>query len=385
MAEQNADRMSGLFSALASNPALLHVHTLVGDAEQSRVFRDVCRMREALGKTDHPSLVQVMRTSGEYLSRAGIAPHRNDLVVLPNAMAALHPAFTKCMLSTSSASAVLSTKKPKPTPSVGVLLAYAPNDETNRSSAYATFLEEHASLGVTPVASVGKEGVLPHLLHTNGVLLDVPMASADSGLDARLFADCLLFTAPESALATLFGKGMPISLVGKLTPSGTLRVLCGGTTFLSLSLSLLRSLCVERALKVSAARDSGAYEPPCVQEGDDTLLGGITATGDVESAILALVGEVARRGGDFTACTLGALLETPRDNAEETLARAMPLLLGLHRATAELSLPLANASLSSCDEGEARLSVFLVAKKDKARDIVTPTTWQNARNTLYGG
>ena len=373
------------FAALrASNPALLRIHTLVGDAEQSRVFRDVCRMREALGKTDYPSLMQLMQTSFEYLSRAGITPHRNDLMVLPNAKAALHPAFKKGVVSTSCASAVLSKKKPTPTPSVGVLLAYTPDDATDLAITYATFAAEHASLGVTPIAPVGKEGVLPHLLHTNGVLLDVPTASADGELGARLFANCLLFTAPESALSSLFGKGLPISLVGKLTPSGTLRVLCGGTSFISLSLSLLRSLCVERALNVSAARDKGTFASPVVQVEHNTVFGAITATGTVEGAILTLASEVVRHGGDLTACTLGALLETPCGNAEEALSRVMPLLLGLHRATAELSLPVATATLSSCDEGEARLSIFLAAKKGEARDIVTPTTWQNARNTLYG-
>lgn len=373
--------LDGLAAILQNTPMTVRVLSLSGDAEQLRVFSDICRMREALAAQSYPTLLDLMQTAGAYLSRAGITPHREDLVALPHAHAALHPAFSSEVLSTPYASAALSTQKAAPVPSVGVLLAYTPPQGAEAAAAFAAFLAEHKALGITPIAPSGDEGILPHLLHTGGVLLDLSTAH---DIDARLFPHSLLFAAPERALATLFSTALPITLLGKLTPNGMLRVLCGGALRFSAPLSLLRTLGADRPVKLCTARARGTFEAPVLRDVADTVLGGVTATGDVEAAILALVGEVIKRGGDGTHATLSVLLECPANATDEVLTRVMPLLLGLHRAAAELSLPTLHAALFPCDGQAPRLSVFLATKKGAPRAIGALTDWQSARNALYG-
>ncbi len=372
--------LDGLAAILQNAPQTVRVCALSGEAEQLRVFRDLCRMREALGKENYPTLEDLVQTSGEYLARAGITPHREDLVALPNAHAALHPAFVRDVLSTSHASATLSTIERARIPNVGVLLAYTPAQGTDTATAFASFLSEHRALGVTPIAPIGAKGALPHLLHTGGVMLDVKT----SELTACLFPHSLLFTAPEGALATLFSKGLPIALLGKLTPTGMLRVLCGGALRFSAPLTLLRTLCADRVLSIACAADCGTFDAPVINDTNGTLLGGTVAEGNVEGAILSLVSALAKRGGDFRHATASVLLECPTHATTDVLSHVMPLLLALHRATAELSLPILRASLFSCDVAKPRLCVFLAVKKGEPREIASITDWQSARDILYG-
>ena len=370
-----------LADTLSHDPRTVHVASLSGDAAQLRVFSDVCRMRQTLMAADAPTLAELMQASSAYLVRAGITPHHADLVALPHAHAALHPAFGADALTIAHASATRTTNSATCIPNVGVLLAYTPTDGADIPASYAAFVAEHRALGVAPIAPVGEEGILPHLLRTNGVILDLPSKTEHS---ACLFPHTLLLTAPEGALPTLFAKALPITLLGKLTPSGMLRMLCGGTLQLSLPLSLLRTLRAEHYLALHTVTDEGTYEAPVLQETPATLLGGVSATGDVANATLALVSELARAGGDFTHCTASPLLLCPAYATDDVIARTIPLLLGWHRAAAELSLPSLSATVFPCDMQAPTFSLFLAVKKGTERKIETPKDWQSARNALYG-
>lgn len=373
--------LCALADTLSHDPRALHVASLSGDAAQLRVFSDVCRMRQTLLTKDAPTLAELMQASSAYLARAGITPHCADLVALPHVHAALHPAFGADALTTSHASATRTAKCATRIPSVGVLLAFTPSDGADIAASYAAFVAEYRALGITPIAPVGCEGILPHLLRSGGAILDLPSATE---LAACLFPHTLLLAAPEGALPALFAKALPITLLGKLTPNGMLRVLCGGTLQLSLPLSLLRTLRAERYLSLHTVADTGTYEAPVLQEGTNTLLGGISATGDVENAVLALVREMARVGGDFTHGTASPVLMCPTYATDDVIARTIPLLLGWHRAAAELSLPALPATVFPCDVQAPTFSLFLATKKGEARHIELGANWQSARNALYG-
>lgn len=368
-------------------PSALRISSLTAHEELLRAFRDACRQWEVLGERIPPSLYDLMRISGRYLARTGITPPHAAFRATTHAQHALTPTGSGALtLSLSGTTATVSPAPLPPLPQAGVLLLFSP--AAHAAAAYADFVAEHAHLGISPIAAIGSEGVLPHLLATNGATLDLtPFMEEDAAkLPVSLGAHTLLLAAPEGSLQALFSRGLPLSLLGTLNQTKRLAFVYSGQTLTAPTLGLLRTLREERVQSVTytAKSEEGTVPLPRITESEDTLLGGIETCTDSANAVLALATELARRGAIFTDCSACALLEYPTSTGEEHIGRALALVLGLHRATCELALPTASVSLLSSDVDKPRLSVFLAAQKGAPHPMETPTDWQDARDHFYG-
>lgn len=366
-------------------PNAQRISSLTANEELLRVFRDACHKWEVLGERVPPSLYDLMSVSGRYLARAGITPRHASLRAATHAQYALAVSGAPA-LSLVGTTATLDPALLPPLPQTGVLLLFSPAEHA--AAAYADFLSEHKQLGLCPIAAVGKEGVLPHLLTTNGAAIDLSpfMEEEATEIPVLLGAHTLLLAAPEHALPSLFAKGLPLSLLGTLNQTKKLSFMYHGSVLTSPSIGLLRTLRTERVQNVThvASTASSIAQPPCITENGDTLLGGIDVCCDSANALLTLATELARRGAIFTDCTACAMLEYPANADEKHLGEALSLVLGLHRATSELVLPTSHVALQSTDVDRPRLSVYLSATKGTPHPMEMPLDWQDARDQFYG-
>ena len=377
-----------LLEALAANadrsPNAVRVSSLTASEELLRIFRDACHKWEVLGEHTPPSLYDLLGISGRYLSRAGITPHYTALRAAPHAQYALTPSTDGALtLSLTGATATLSPATMPPLPKCGALLLFSPTE--NACAAYTDLLTVHKEL--VPVAAVGSEGVLPHLLATDGATLDLTpfMDETASEIPPSLGAHTLLLAAPEQALPTLFAKGLPLALLGTLNQTKKLTFLYRGGTLTAPSLPFLRMLRTERAQNATEYVKSAPSVPttPRITENEHTLLGGIDTCTDSENSVLTLATALVRRGAMLEESSLSAVLECPTHATPSSVGAALSLILGFHRAACELTLPTAHSALLATDVDVPRLSLFLATKKGEARLIQSPTSWQEARDIFY--
>ncbi len=370
-------------------PNSVRISSLTAQEEQLRIFRDICHKWQVLGKNTPPSLYELLSISGRYLARAGITPHYATLRASTHEQFALTaPNNSGLTLSLDGITATLSPAPIPPVPNTGVLLLFTPTHSDHAAAEYADFLSTHRSLGLCPIAAVGSEGVLPHLLATNGATLDLTsfMEEQANEIPASLGAHTLLFTASEQTLPTLFAKGLPLTLLGTLNQAQKLAFVYRGNTLTSPTLGLLRSLRAEHIQNViRTVSDAQRSDPtPRITQDEHTLLGGICVPADSAHAVLILATELARRGAILTQSALSIVLECPLYATEACIGDALSLALGLHRATCELTLPTAHSALLTTEVKAPRLCVFLAARKGTPRQIEFPVNWQNARNLFYG-
>ncbi len=377
-----------LAAHFAGIPQAVRVVSVGGDAQSVQTFADLCAKWSTLGESSPPSFLQMMEVAGRYLARAGITPcvdvptvgtHEQMVLVQKDA-----PDATQLKLE--HATATLGRHAPVRLPTRGVLLLLTPTKDAPFTEECTAFLAATSPLGVKPVAVVGEEGVLVHLLHTGGAMLDLTVLAADAApLEIPLSAGrhSLLLVAPEQAVPSLFDGERPLSLIGSLTPGERLTVLRGGAELLALDFSLLRGFYEPRPLALHCAPDVPADAVCTFAEHGDTLLGGVSVERDASGALLALATDAWCRGADLGGAALSVLLECPAGNAA-TAERALPLLLGLHRASAELTLPVVRSSLAVSKDVTPRLSLFLSAKKGTPREATLPQNWQAARDLFFG-
>lgn len=363
---------------LSLSPDKTRVRALSASEERSRAYRDLLRQWSALGECEAPSLEDLLNTSTRYLARAGITPCGTLFADVKTGFS--QNAKEKALsLSLTGTVASLQKKDGAALPAHAALL-FLPMAKEELSP----FLEENGRYGVTPIALVGKEGVLPHLLKTNGVTLDVTAAEdATEEIPSTIATNGLLFAAPEAALPTLFATQHPIRLLGTLSQTGKLFAVRGGIVQTAPTLDFLRSLTTESYKEITCTEQFSSLPAPLFVSNDETILGGIECEANADLALLSLAVAAVREGADLSRCTLCALLEYPEGESDTSLGDAAALALGWHRATSELTLPSArNAVLSTAVE-KVRLSLFLAAKKGEPREIVTPTDWQAARDIFF--
>ncbi len=362
-----------------------------GAPEQLRIFRDLFTKWDALGESTSPTLPEAMDVLPRYLTRVGIRARNSGLYCgRATELAALcrgMPPSLALELS-HTAAALIDTSLPN-IPQNGMLLLLSPTKSAPFADEIAAFLQANHDKQLIPLATPEQEGLFPHLLRFGGVILDsaaIPRFDPAKGPASllRRGRGTFLFLAPQGAVSALFASGAPLSLIGTLAPTGKLQIHHGAQSLLSLDLSLLRSMqgMHDAALHLTATAEQD-FLTPRFTENADTLLCGTEITSGAEQALLALCTDAARRGADLTRATLTAALELPLDAGTETLCAALPLLLGYHRAAAELTLPAVHHRQILVSEKTPCLSVFLTAPKGIAREVDTPCDWQTARKTFF--
>ncbi len=382
-----------LLEALATHalrtPHTVRISSLTANEDQLRIFRDACRDWNVLGEHTPPSLGDLLAVSGRYLARAGITPYYPSLHSATHEQFALAASDDSALtLSLASTAATLSRSRAPLMPRSGVLLLFTPTDAKNAAAAYTDLLAAHRSLGLCPVAAVGNEGILSHLLATGGATLDLTpfMDEESTEIPTSLGAHALLLAAPEQALPTLFAKGLPIALLGTLNQTKKLTFLYRGNTLTAPTLGFLRSLYTERMQNVTGTANStpDADLTPRITEDESTLLGGIEVCKDSAHAVLTLATELVRCGAQLTDSALSVVLQCPAHATDTCMSEALSLVLGFHRAACELVLPTAHHALLTADVDVPRLSVFLAAKKGAPYPMEFPGNWQDARDHFYG-
>lgn len=376
------------FAAVLQNtPHVVHLAAARGDEEQMRVFSDAMRMWSELGEEAPPSLFDVMNVAGRYLHRAGISAHYPSLHAITAELDSLRSEGKRDDL-TLSLSHTVATLGDTPTPHVpnnGVLLLYTPNRSHSDVNVYGTFLTANKRFGVSAVAAVGNEGILPHLITTSGVSLDLtPFACEEpTKIPVAIGCNSLLVSVPEPSVPALFAMGLPLTLIGSLNKSRKLTLLRNGFSLASLDLSLLAALRVQRHFSPACAKDKPCDAVPSFERNDTALLCGVCVSGESAKALLTLATEAVRTGADLSRASLCALLEMPTQMGTAAVGEALPLLLGLHRATAELTLPVSHHTLVTTNTAEPRLSLFLACALAEPRDVPTPSDWQSAREIFF--
>ena len=369
-------------------PVGIHVSALTAEEEQLRIFGDVCRMCNELGDKTPPTLYDVMRTSGRYLTRSGITPRYTVLRAMPTAQYALLDNRENALsLSLESVTATLSPASVTTHQGEGVLLALPATSEARADAEYAAFLAANRTRDLRPLGATGESGALSTLITLSGVTLDMT-AQMDEEADAlplALAPHSLLFVAPEVCVATLFESAPSLSLLGTLNKTGRIAFVFRGETLTSFDLRMLQSLRVQYATKIVIGASTPHKENaiPSLTEDDDVLLGGISTCDDGAQSTLLLATELVRRGARLDYSALSVVLEYPTTAADTHIGDAFALVLGLHRATCELVLPTSHCALVAANVERPRLSIFLAAKKGEPHPMEHPKDWQDARDHFY--
>lgn len=372
-------------------PTSAYIGEIDAGEEETRVWRDICRKRAELCDDALPTLADVMEVAPRYLARAGFPAEEKRLFCGRTAETAANAAGAapEIALTLGDLTAAVADRPAPPAFPRAALLLLSPTGNAPFADEIRAFFAAYPDLPLTPLALPAAEGLLPHLIRLSGVMLDtaaIPGSDAAKGPAGltEVGRDALLFLAPEGALGALFASGAPLSLIGTTAPTGRMQVRHGVETTLSLDLSLIRSMQIMHTVTIAPANAPEiAPSAPVFAETDGKLLGGTIAGGEAEKAVLTLAAQAYRRGADLTHATLTAALETPIGHAGAD--RALRLAMGLHRAVAELTLPVAAPRLLSTSDGAPRLTVFLCAPKGPAREgAALPADFAEARALFYG-
>ena len=383
--------LDALAQTLCSMPDALRIKDVSGEENATRSFRDILRKREQLASSNAPTLPELMDTLPRYLARSGFTAANDRVYCATSAELATRCQGTPPTLVLElahTAAALLPT--PKPTYLEKTVLALlAPTGNAPFSTEIAQLLCAPEASYLSALALTGAEGILPHLLKCNGVQLDTAKLQGfdpDKGpaMLTKLGTNALLLCIAPQALPALLAYTPALTPLGTLTQSNRLQLHHGVQPILSLEMPLLRSLKKPHELTLTITPDVAATLPtPSLVQNSDTLLIGLELESNAAEGLAALAGAAYQNGADLRHCTLCEVLELPFGNAK-ALPLALSLLLGAHRAAAELLLPMGDRRILCTQSNTPRLSLFLTAPRREARTVEIPHDFAAARALYYG-
>ena len=358
--------LGALFRRCRMLPQNTHIDAIVtDDPEDQRAFADLQKKAIALAGEKAPlSVPQIMDTVGEALKRLGIHPWHETL--LCDTVAGLATA-SKCippLLQLNGIAATLHTAKKKSSKTAQTLVLFR-----GPANGLESFLADIAQTEHRYIATVGAEGILPHLAALEGgVDLDlatIPEYDPQTGFEPlpQIGQNGILLALPYQHMFYLFARGYSLTVCGNLTADHRLTVRRGPEVCFSIATSLLQAS-GGRVLTPVLTRSEPTTLACEITAVGGTLLGGVQASGSCRTALCRLVADMATKGADLRRASATALLELPLENSDAAIGNALPLLLDLHRVAAELAIPVCRSrQLSTPATAVPRLSVFLAAEK----------------------
>lgn len=363
---------------------------VLGTEEQLRAFCDVCRMRDAWQEKTAPTLRDLTDTCPKYLMRAGIHPFVETLYAGEDTELAAMAGGREPRLSLTlpHGKAALLPLAPPDAPAHAALCCLIPTGNEPFASEITRFLGAHTAEQITPLGTVKKEGVLPHLLTLSGFSLNATALPGYQPLEgpAALLScgeGCFLFLVPQKHLHALFAHPAPLTHLGNVQNGGKLQVHYAGVVQLSLDLAFLQSMIPFRPEHVQLPVATEEVQERAFVTDRKEILGGIECTAADETTLLQFLKEAASRGADLTRATVTATLETPRARTRESLPAAVSLLLAVHRVTAELTLPAIHQKHVHADVEKPRLCFFLHAPLGAPRAVEDITDYAALRALFW--
>ena len=354
------------------------------DQTQARILADALRMHRALSQATPGTkltLPRLLNTAAEYLSRAGVLPRNEKITWTPIALAPQNAPVCGDM------ALIENEKQSGITAEQHVLLCFTPTNPAQLDEELNDFLDAANGTSVRLHAVVGAQGILPHLFSLEGnVSLNLAALSvlpADAPLDSLLapVSPFALLVSDEQTLPTLFATSQRLSVCGSRKEGNCVSFYRGAQRLACFEKSILSCLNVLR--KPSATEEDRTDHVPTVLsqeiiEKPDTLCATLCVKDGCLEPLLALLGELAEKGADFTAhsCTLCLNLPTV-DLAGKVIADALPLALEWHRVAAELSLTSINNLCIPC-ENSTRLHLYFESKRKAPRPEGFGQAWSAA-------
>lgn len=377
---------SGAMRLWRRSPDSIEIARISGDDEQTRVWRDICRMREALPKAP-ATLTALMDTAAAYMARGGILPYHGTLCCDDAAEISLRavkmPATPALRLG--AVSAFLDCSEPARCGHTDLLVLLRPTESEPPEETAVRFLTRQSNLALTPIALVGEEGMLPHLLALGkGFILDLFPFTAPEECTASsaltVGQGTLLFRTSAEALHRLYEAGEPVIACGVPSELPCVQIRHGSDVHLSVSSVLFAALGSIRSLSIDLPPTREERLALRVAETNGTLLGGVAVRGGCAEGVLALIGDMLQRGADPDRMTLTAALELPYvEKQSKPVADALPCVTELHRLTAELMLVCHRPqTISRAKQTDPLLTVFVCAERKEPRAEDFSKAWQDA-------
>ena len=356
------------------------------DPTQARALADALRMHRTLMQATPESkltLSRLLGTVSAYLARADLLAQNDTLAwqkaVLVRDFSGKTAPVCGDMTVAPLASATNLSRDQR------ILLCLTPTDPEGFDQELTAFLEATQSLPVHLHAVVGVEGLVPHLfafdravsLNLAALRALAPDAPLESLLSLR--TPCALLVTNESSLPELFRVGNALSLCGTLGEGNSVTFYRGAQRLAAFDKSVLNCLRVLRKPFAQApAPASATILSQTLDERSDALVATLCAEGTCTDALLALLGELAEKGADFTALSSTLCLSLPPvDLAGSALANALVLALDYHRVAAELSLPSANNTCIMA-QNSPRLHLYFAVKRGASRPDTFRAEWADA-------
>lgn len=375
--------LAAVVNACCQAPDGVRFSRLLGDAADADICRDLYAKRGFLGIDTPFCLSDLAALSGKALKQAGIAIEPSPLFVGTHEQAAIlerDPAALSVQTPNAQA-AVLHT--PPTTPVPDLLFLFIP-EPTQAAEQIKAFLENTRALPLSPLVVIGEEGLFPHLAGLScGIDVDVSLFAQytpEKGIGTLLEVGkhALLFSLPFN---TSFAFNDPrVLLFGSRTQNDVLFLREGRLSALGLPREFLRRLCLSVLKTVTPTPITCAASKIAVAENEELIFGGIDVGTDACRDVLTLAAVLATRGADLRLAQFATLLQAPRnDESATSCARALPLLLGFHRASAALTIP-SRVHLTKQNSALPHpcLSVFLLARKGAFRTDEEILALQNA-------
>ncbi len=380
--------LGALAARLYSLPQTMRLEELhFEDPSAARVWQDICRMRKALKKDETPTLLDVMQTATQYLLRAGRGACATALCGTTAELSlATRGNLPREMLQTDQPTMVLQKPTAHPAPHAGqLLLALDADKDHSLANTVSRFWQAFAHLSPIPIMVIGEEGLGVHLAELPlGVELDTLCMTefAKNSSTAALMDACrntAIFAVDANLADAMLTSGAPLRLIGRLLPHDLIILKNGMTVMLSLSREVLGKWYGTHALQLTVPREARHGEPTPVHchTANGQIFGSVMARTAALPQLMHLLSRVFAAGANLKSATLGAVLTHPCDS--ELSPQTLPLLLDLHRFTAELALPLAGARVITAAKGEApTLTVFISTKANAPADSAAQELMQNA-------
>lgn len=358
------DTWGKLCAELYDNAAL---STLAFEEEDTaRAYRDVCRQWAALGEKQPPLLRDAAAVSGRYLARCGVFAPLPRFSAVPAAEAAAREATVLAKEGDAVAAVLPAVGAPRADTTALVALTLSDDPAADVTA----FLERHRTARPVFLAVTGEEGLLPHVLTLPGVALDAMQLYGYAAGDAATLCGAVrhraLFLVSQGALAQLFDGETPLALCGSLRYGGELLIREGARAVVTLPFALLALWRMPRTGKCRVPREVQTPPPRAAIDACGGLrVAHLTAVDRVCAAVTGAAADLLAAGATPD-LTLSTLLFLPLGTDP---SRVLPLLLGLHRAAAELALPAGSHRIVfTAKTAPLRLSVFLAAAARPAPD-----------------
>ena len=385
--------LNALARTLYHSPYSIRMAAASGDEELSRALLDLSHKRASLFATPDPTLLEALGTAGEFLQHSGVFPY-TDLFYADTAggLAAACRAQTLTLVAElAHTSAAILRQPPQIPPSHGMLLLLSPGGERPFATEISLFLAHVRELAITPIALIGAEGILPHLLSFGGVALDL---AAIEGYDPTrapsqllgLGEGKLLLLCEEKDIAALRGAPPQLATIGALTHSGRLQLREGLTLPVSMELAFLQYFGAQRPFSPELKRPEKLNPSLAFAQNADELLLGAEIEGDAESALLLFATKAFEKGAALDRAVFSTALLLPAEPTPDILNTAFSQLAGFHRACCELTLPsVHNRLILDGTLSSPVLAVWLAAAKVAPREgVATPQDWESARQLFFG-